>query len=139
MNVELTNYATPGDALVAKVVELVKKHGMQKRVLFSSFFTGNLSKVRRWLPEVARGLLTFPGLLGIWGRTFGWRGDYMALHPYLAEVTPGMVNRVHAAGKRVHVWTVNGEQDIKNMIGLGVDAIFTDNPELALRLLGRSN
>jgi glycerophosphoryl diester phosphodiesterase len=39
----------------------------------------------------------------------------------------------------VQVWTVNAEQDLKRMIGLGVDAIFTDDPELALRLLGRSS
>ena len=138
MNVELTNYATPGDDLVSRVVELVKKHAVQDRTIFSSFFTRNLNKARLLLPEVPRGLLTMPGLLGFWGRTFGWRGDYFALHPYLAEVTPGLINRVHAAGKRLNVWTVNSEEDLKKMIGLGVDAVFTDDPGLALRLLGRS-
>ena len=138
MNVELTNYATPGDDLVPKVVELVKKHGLQNRVLFSSFFARNLMKARSLLPEVPRGLLCMPGLVGFWGRTFTWRGDYFALHPHLADADPGLVNRVHAAGKRVHVWTVNAEEDLKRMIGLGVDAIFTDDPALALRLLGRS-
>ncbi len=79
-----------------------------------------------------------PGLMGFWGRTFGWRGDYFALHPAFDDVNPGLVHRVHAAGKRVHVWTVNSEEDMKKMIGLEVDAIFTDDPGLALRLLGRS-
>ena len=77
--------------------------------------------------------------LGFWGRNFGWRGDYYALHPHLTNVNPGLVERVHAGGKRVHVWTVNAEQDLKRMIGLGVDAIFTDDPELAMHLLGRSS
>jgi len=30
------------------------------------------------------------------------------------------------------------EEDLKRMVGFGVDAIITDNPVLALRLLGRS-
>ena len=81
MNVELTNYSTPGDELVSKVVELVKRHGEQDRILFSSFSTRNLRLARLLLPEVPRGLLTLAGLLGLWGRTFGWRGDYFALHP----------------------------------------------------------
>jgi glycerophosphoryl diester phosphodiesterase len=137
MNVELTNYSTPSDALVPKVVELVKKHGMEDRVLFSSFLARNLRKARLLLPEVPRGLLTLSGLLGAWGRTFGWRRGYAALHPYLTDVDAGLVDRLHAAGKRINVWTVNAEADLKRMIGLGVDGLFTDDPALALRLLGR--
>jgi glycerophosphoryl diester phosphodiesterase len=78
-----------------------------------------------------------PGILGFWARNFGWRGDFFALHPYLSDANPGLIQRVNAAGKRVHVWTVNIEKDLKRMINLGVDAIFTDDPGLALRLLER--
>jgi glycerophosphoryl diester phosphodiesterase len=138
-NIELTNYATPRDELVSKVAELVKKHGLQKRVLFSSFLPRNLRIASRLLPEVPRGLLTLPRLLGTWGRTFGWRGDYFALHPYFSDVNQGLIQRVYAGGKRVNVWTVNEENDIKRMIGLGVDGIITDDPSLALNLLGRAS
>jgi glycerophosphoryl diester phosphodiesterase len=139
MNVELTNYATPFDRLVPEVVKLVKKFGLEKRVLFSSFFPHNLIKAARLLPEVPRGLLTWSGPMGWWGRNAGFRQErYAALHPYLDDVTPGLVNQVHAAGKRVHVWTVNGEDALKQMIGLGVDGIFTDDPGVALKLLGRN-
>ncbi len=110
INIELTNYATPSDGLVPKVVELVKRHGLQNRMLFSSFFVRNLRLTRVLLPEVPRGLLCMRGIMGSWGRTFTWRGDYFALHPYLTDVDPGLVYRVQAAGKRVHVWTVNPEK-----------------------------
>jgi glycerophosphoryl diester phosphodiesterase len=138
MNVELKNYATPGDDLVSKVVELVKKHAVQDRILFSSFLPSHLRKARLLLPQVPRGLLCIPGRLGWWARTFGCCGDYFALHPHLTGVNLGLIHRVHAAGKRVHVWTVNAEEDLKRMIGHGVDAIIADDTELALRLLGRS-
>jgi glycerophosphoryl diester phosphodiesterase len=138
INVELTNYATPFDGLVLKVVDLVKKHGLQNRMLFSSFFAQNLKVTRSLLPQVPCGLLCMRGTLGSWGRTFTWRGNYFALHPYLTDVDPGLVHRVQAAGKRVHVWTVNPEEDLKRMIGLGVDGIITDDPVLALHLLGRA-
>lgn len=137
MNVELTNYSTPNDALVPKVVELVKKHGLHDRVLFSSFFANNLQKSRLLLPGVPRALLTLPGLMGLWGRTLGWRGDYAALNPYMTDVNAGLVERIHAAGKKVNTWTVTLEADVKRIIGLGVDGIITDDPALVLRLLGR--
>jgi glycerophosphoryl diester phosphodiesterase len=138
MNVELKNYSTPNDNLVSKVVEQVKKHAVQNRILFSSFLAHNLRKARLLEPEVPRGLLTMRGWLGFWGRSFGWRGDYFALHPNLAEVNSKLIDRVHVAGKRIHVYTVDAEEDLKKMINLGVDGIFTGDLEVALRLLGRS-
>jgi glycerophosphoryl diester phosphodiesterase len=77
------------------------------------------------------------GLLGVWGRTFGWRGDYAALHPFMTDVNAGLVFRVHAAGKRINAWTVNTETDMKRMIGFGVNGIITDDPALALKIIGR--
>jgi glycerophosphoryl diester phosphodiesterase len=138
INVELANYATPGDGLVPKVIDLVKKHALKNQLLFSSFYARNLQKTRSLLPEVPRGLLCKRGILGSWARTFTWCGDLFALHPHLEDVDARLVYRVQAAGKRVYVWTVNQEEDLKRMIDLSVDAIITDDPELALRLLGRS-
>jgi len=138
MNVELTNYSTLNDGLVMKVVELVRKHAMQERILFSSFFAGNLRRAHRLLPEVPCGLLTIPGWIGFWGRSFSWRGaGYAALHPHFRDLDAGLVERVHAAGKKVNVWTVVTEADIRGVIGLGVDGIITADLPLALHLLGR--
>lgn len=138
MNVELTNYATPNDGLVPHVVEMVKKFGLQDSVMFSSFFPKNLLTAARLLPEVPCGLLSWTGILGWPARTFGYRRkEYQAFHPNSEDATLGLVNRVHAAGKRVHVWTVNDGTEIKRLVGLGVDGIFTDDPVQALKVLGK--
>ena len=137
MNIELTNYATPTDGLVVKVVDLVKKHRMERRVLFSSFFPWNLKLAGRLLPGTPRALLTMRGWKGSWGRSFGWQGDVDALNPFMTDINFRLLKRLHAAGKRVNAWTVTLEPDIKRMIGLGVDGIITGNPALTLHLLGR--
>jgi glycerophosphoryl diester phosphodiesterase len=135
INVELTNYSTPRDHLVESVCALVKKFGLQNRVMFSSFFALNLSKARGFLPEVPRGLLAFNGLLGAWARSFGFVfGKYQALHPYLKDTTPQQVQRVHRLNRRVNVWTVNAADDMRRLFTWGVDGIFTDDPALAARV-----
>ena len=135
INVELTNYTTPRDSLVETVCMLVKKFGLQKHVLFSSFFASNLSKARAYLPEVPRGLLAFDGWLGAWARSFGFNfGRYQALHPYLKDVTSQQVQRVHRLNRRVHVWTVNAADDMRRLFHWGVDGIFTDDPQLAVQV-----
>ena len=135
INVELTNYKTPGDHLVEAVCILIRKHNMQKRVLFSSFLASNLSKAGSYLPEVPRGLLALPKILGTWARSFGFSfGKYQALHPFLKDVTQQEVARVHRLNRRVHVWTVNNERDMRRLFNWGVDGIFTDDPQLARRV-----
>ena len=137
INVELTNYNTPRDHLVESVCMLVKKFGLQKRVLFSSFFAANLSQARSYLPEVPTGLLAMPGILGVWPRSFGFAfGKYDALHPNIKNVSQQQIYYVHRLKKRVHVWTVNGKDDIRRLFKWGVDAIFTDDPQLAVKVRG---
>lgn len=138
LNIELTNYSTIYDNLVEKVVELVKDFKMMEKVFFSSFSTRNLLIAQRLLPEVPRGLLTLPGLLGFWGRAFGWRGDYSALNPYYSDINNRLIARIHSAGKSVIAWTVNNEADVKRMIDISVDGIITDDPQSVLKYLGRS-
>lgn len=137
INVELTNYDTPRDHLVESVCMLVKRHNLQQRVLFSSFYASNLSKARSYLPEVPCGLLALNGLLGAWARSFGFAfGKYAALHPNVADVTREQVQRVHRLQGRVHVWTVNPEAEIRRLFEWGVDGIFTDDPQLAVQVRG---
>ena len=47
------------------------------------------------------------------------------------SATPGLISRVHQAGKQIYVWTVNTKENIDKMIGLGVDNIITDDIRLA--------
>ena len=48
---------------------------------------------------------------------------------------PGYVRRVHRAGGRVYVWTVDEPADIDLVLGLGVDAVITNRPRDVLARL----
>lgn len=51
---------------------------------------------------------------------------------------PSYVDRAHANGHQVHVWTVDAAEDVDLMVGLGVDAIITNQPSLVLAHLNRA-
>ncbi|MEU8697874.1 glycerophosphodiester phosphodiesterase [Streptomyces sp. NPDC048680] len=51
---------------------------------------------------------------------------------------PGYIDRLHRAGHRAHVWTVNEPEDVDLCIRLGVEAIITNRPKQVLAQLGRS-
>jgi len=136
INVELKNFSTPFDNLTEKVCEVVRRHTMQKNVLFSSFLPWNLWKATRILPEVPRGLITAKGWRGVLVRSFGFYfGNYDALHPFLGSVTPQQVHRVHKLKRKINVWVVNKEEDLQRLLNWGVDGFLTDEPQLALRVI----
>ncbi|MFJ4920585.1 glycerophosphodiester phosphodiesterase family protein [Streptomyces sp. NPDC088725] len=50
---------------------------------------------------------------------------------------PEYVARLHRAGHRVHVWTVNEPEDVELCVRIGVEAIITNRPKQVLSQLGR--
>ena len=137
INVELSNYDSPGDDLVETVCMLVKKFNLQQRIMFSSFHASNLKKVRGLLPDAPRGLLAINDYRGIWVRSFVFAfGNYQALHPHFENTSLQQVKRVHRLRRRVHVWTVNAVDDMRRLFRWGVDGIFTDDPRLAVQIRG---
>ena len=137
INVELTNYASPTDALPEKVAALVKQHRLSQRVFFSSFNPLALNRVRRLLPDTPVGLLAFSGSRGRLARSWIARllVPYQSLNPDLSDVTAPLVENAHKRDKKVLVYTVNRQEEMQRLFGLGVDGIFTDDPILARQAL----
>ena len=46
---------------------------------------------------------------------------------------PSYVERVHARGATVHVWTVNEPDDVEFVLDLGVYVVITNRPAAVLR------
>jgi glycerophosphoryl diester phosphodiesterase len=133
INIELTNYASPRDGLPDEVVKLVKQHGMENRVLFSSFNPFNLSRVRRLLPGAKVGILAWRGFKGGFQR--GFIGRWFSpefVHPELRDVNEKYIQHEHASGRRVNVWTVNQAEDLQRLFQWKADGVFTDDPALAV-------
>lgn len=54
----------------------------------------------------------------------------------IVRAHPSYVRKVHRAGHRVHVWTVDEPADVMLCHDLGVDTIITNRPRETLALLG---
>jgi glycerophosphoryl diester phosphodiesterase len=138
INIELKNYSTPFNGLVLKVCELIKYHNNHDQIILSSFYSSNLNIAARVLPEVSRALLAMPGSAGLWARSFGFMfGDFQALHPHISNASREQIQRAHRLKRRIHVWTANTPEDITRLKDWGVDGIFTDDPQIAVDVLGR--
>ena len=50
-------------------------------------------------------------------------------------VTPNFVQAANESNRRVDVWTVNKEQDMRRQLGYGVDGIMTSGRSVLNRVL----
>jgi glycerophosphoryl diester phosphodiesterase len=131
INVELTNYARIFDHLPEAVVELVRRHKLEERVLLSSFNPVALLRARRLAPYLPQGLLLHPGEPA-WARwALSRLMRYEALHLEERLVAAKILERVHRRDKRLNVWTVNDETRMRALLQMGVDGVITDLPEVA--------
>lgn len=55
------------------------------------------------------------------------------------NVTPELVRRLHAQGKKVFCWTVDLDDTVQYLVSCGVDVIGTDNPMLITNALDKAD
>jgi glycerophosphoryl diester phosphodiesterase len=105
------------------------KYPPQKGYVVSSFLPHVLTAIHDLDPAIPLGFLCdTEGQLG------GWREAPAEWVIPQFELTDGkLVEDVHAAGKRIMVWTVNRAARMRGFAALGVDAIISDETEMLAR------
>lgn len=58
--------------------------------------------------------------------------------PHYRLLTQRLMDKLHAAGKKVVTWTVNDPRQMRRAADLGVDAIISDDTRLLVQTLGNS-
>ncbi len=112
--------------------------GRPPPVRVMSFSPMALKRMRQLAPQVPLVLLVEDRLRRRWRDGALPRGvDAVGLDIAIVRRHPGSVERLHAGGRRVHVWTVDRTGDVELCVELGVDAIITNRPRHVLALLGR--
>lgn len=146
VNIEVKNL--PGDAdydategVAAAVVELLRRREGRDEVIVSSFNLESVDRVRALDRSIATGFLTLVGMDPIDGVEVAHAHGHRAVHPDVrslrGQAAGATVAGAHAHGMAVNVWTVNDEDEMRRLAAAGVDALVTDVPDVARRVLHR--
>ena len=128
INIEL-KYNVPDPGLAPAVVELLRRHDFLDEVVITSLDYAALKQVESLEPRLATGHIVTAAV----GNVVRTEADFLSLNA--AQATPSLIRRAHAAGKEVHVWTVNEPELMLRMIERGVDNVITDDPALLVRVM----
>jgi glycerophosphoryl diester phosphodiesterase len=127
------------EALLALLREhrLIGRGAPRDRVIIQSFSAPSLSKIHALdasVPLVQ--LLGEPVAPDALDEVLARIAEYATgIGPSRRIVTARMVQRAHELGLTVHPYTVNDPANMSFLLGLGVDGMFTDRPDLLRSLL----
>ncbi|MBN1507209.1 MAG: hypothetical protein JW955_10210 [Sedimentisphaerales bacterium] len=118
----------------AMYVDLIRSLRIEHEAVIIAFDWDFLAEVEALAPAIRTGALgseplTLAEIQAIQSRGIDfvdWAHD---------TVTAETIDRVHAHGMELHVWTVNDASRIESLIHWGIDGITTDDPQLARQLL----
>lgn len=111
---------TADEQMADDAVRVIKEMNMQDQAVLISLKQDLMEYVEEKYPEISTGYLAFISLGQIENTPF----DYLSLEEEIS--TDDVIAAAHAKNKKVTVWTVNKENDIKRFMAGDADAIVTD-------------
>jgi glycerophosphoryl diester phosphodiesterase len=124
--------------LEAQTLAALRARQLGPDILFSSFRPSVLRRLREQDPEARLALLVSPqdpsySVEGALAKATELGCE--ALNPHWSQLNASMVPSAHAAGLAVNVYTVNEINEMRRMLDLGVDGVFTNFPDLLRALV----
>jgi glycerophosphoryl diester phosphodiesterase len=141
INIEIKNMPDDPDydaehGLSIAVAALVGAYDIADRVVVSSFNIDSVDRIHTLDPTIPTGWLVWGGADPISIIDRAAAHQLSAIHPNDVLVDGRFVERAHAEGLAVYVWTVDDPDRIAQLAALDVDGIITNVPDVALGVLG---
>jgi len=117
--------------LEPQTIAALRKHPPQKGYVVSSFLPEVLTAIHQVDAAISVGLLCENrDQLQLWRELpVEW------VIPQFKLADRELIERIHEAGKKVMVWTVNGAETMRQFAEWGVDTIISDETELVTQVL----
>jgi glycerophosphoryl diester phosphodiesterase len=120
------------------VLAIILEYNLQNRVLIQSFDVRPLQYIRKQYPAIKISYLLSKNTPLTLEQNLAKLGFIpQVLSPEYPMVTEQMVKTARKHKMAIIPWTIDSEADMRKYIGMGVDGIITNYPDLLLKLLSR--
>ena len=132
-------------AITESALKVIDAAKMRRRVLLTAEHQIRLDEVRAIGPEIATSfsyleIAAFMQAMAANDSAYHPTGDALQIPPEYYSwklATPETITMAHRHGVEVHIWTLNDEPAMSDVLALGVDGIMSDFPALALKVVAR--
>jgi glycerophosphoryl diester phosphodiesterase len=114
------------------LLDAIRRAPLSRRLIVRSFDHAILRAFHAIAPEIPLAALIESSVTADW-TTLATNAGASIISPHYSVVTRERIDRAHAAGTKVSVWTVNRPEDWARLAEMGVDTIITNDPGAAVR------
>lgn len=121
-----------------KTIALIRKYGLEDRIIFSSFNHLSILKMKELAPEIPCGALVGDRGLkyaGFYCERFGFE----FYHPDFQTLTEEDVKECKAHGVGINAWTVNGMEGLEKLVEWDCEGIITNYPDVPVKYFKARN
>lgn len=130
LNVEIKNMPMIYEGIEKKVLDILADYDRLDHVVISSFDHEALKTIQQLNPSVEIGMLFYHRLVEPWKYATNTGLTLASVHPRSTMVDKEFVDQFHALGLKVYPYTVDKEEDYQRLLELGVDGVFSNNPNI---------
>ena len=129
-NIEIKTGVYYYEGIERKTLDIIRRHGLEDKVMFSSFNHVSLLRIKELMPEAVCGALM--GRAGIGNAGYYCRTNGFAFyHPDYEGLTREMTENCKNYGIGLNVWTVNSMEGLERLYEWGCEGIITNFPGVA--------
>ena len=151
--VEVKSMGLDGRKATDELYKVVKAFGIEERFMWSSFDPFITSYMESKYPEIPRSANALETVEFYFYARMDWNLEvtsptYEALQvPYGSSAVDGLINTgtrqflnyAHKNNISVQYWTINDENELRELVNNGADCIITDNPQFVEDFLNSTN
>ncbi len=149
--VEVKSMGLDGRKATDELYKVVKEFGLEGRFMWSSFDPFISSHMEKNYPEIPRSANAIETVQFYFYARMDWdlevaAPSYEALQvPYGSSAVDGLINTgtrqflnyAHKNNISVQYWTINDENELRELVNNGADCIITDNPQFVTQTLNQ--
>ena len=126
-NIEIKSGVYYYEELEEKTLALVRKYGLEKKIIFSSFLHSSITLLRKLAPEIPCGALVEYENLGNPGY-YCEKFDFQYYHPGMKALTEEMVQSCKEHNIPLNVWTINDMGALEQLYEWGCEGVMSNFP-----------
>lgn len=135
LNIEIKNNIIKYSGIENKIIDMVRKYGIEKDVIISSFNHEGLKRIIQEHEDIKCGALIYSTLIN--PENYILENKFYSIHPMYMSLSKSSIMGIKSKGIPIYPYTVDIEEHMELLKKSEIECIITNRVDIALKVINR--